>query len=155
MSERFSAWWRDRSERERLMLAIMGAAVFVFIFWLALWRPFHAAMDDAKAEHELAIARLERVKADAAVLKEDDAMPAEPAQTLVTRLAGEAGFTPTRLDPGAEGRVMLALPSAKPVALAKWIQLLEAQGVHVEQISLRPNSDATLSVDATLRARSK
>lgn len=155
MNERFSVWWSGRSERERLMLAVMGAALFAFIFWLALWRPFHSTMDGAQAEHELAIARLERVKADAAALKEDHAMPAEPAQTLVMRLAGEAGFTPTRLDPGAEGRVMLALPSAKPVALAKWIQLLETQGIHVEQISLRPNSDATLSVDATLRARSK
>ena len=64
------------------------------------------------------------------------------------------GFV-TRIDPGADGRVLFALASAKPIALNRWLEALDAQGIFVEQISIRPNSDATLAVDATLRARTK
>lgn len=155
MMERLFGWWRGRSQREQALLGIMIGLFIVVFGWLLVLRPLDSGLAGARADNAIAIAQLERVRSDATALKSGRAFAAETAQALVSRSASEAGFTPTRLDPGAEGRVLIALASAKPVALGKWLQALDAQGVFVEQISLRPNSDATLAVDATLRARAK
>ena len=155
MMEKINAWWLDRSEREKILLGVMGALAALVLGWLLLVRPLGTALADARTRQDAAIARLERVRADAEALDEGGAALNESAHAFINRSAADAGFVPTRLDPGANGSVMLGLSSAKAVALSKWLQTLETQGVHVEQITIRPNSDATLSVDATLKARPK
>ena len=155
MMERSVAWWNERSQRERILIGIMTALFAVVVGWIAVLRPLDNGLAKARADNALAIARLERVRSDAQSFKAGKPFAADTAQALVNRMASEAGFTPTRMDPGTGGRVVIGLASAKPVALTKWLQALDAQGVFVEQISLRPNSDATLAVDATLRARTK
>ena len=155
MIERLKVWYSDRSPREQRMLGIMMALLVIVVGWLAILRPLDSGLAQARADHALAIMRLERVRGDARALESGRAVATDSAQALVSRLADQAGFSPTRLDPGAEGRVLTGLASAKPVALTRWLEALEAQGVFVEQISIRPNSDATLAVDATFRARAK
>lgn len=155
MMERMTDWWRSRSQREQILLGTMIALFIVVFGWLAVLRPLDAGLARAREDNAAALARLERVRGDALALKSGKIFATDTAQAIVSRSANEAGFTPTRLDPQAEGRVIVGLASAKPVALTKWLQALDAQGVFVEQIGLRPNSDATLAVDATLRARAK
>lgn len=155
MTEKFTLWWRERSERERVMLAVMAVLAALVFGWLLIVRPLDAALAGARAGQDAAIARLERVRADAAALEEARAPIDGSPHALIARSASAAGFVPTRLDPGADGTVMLGLSSAKAVALSKWLKTLEAEGVHIEQITIRPNSDATLSVDATLKARAE
>jgi general secretion pathway protein M len=155
MMERSVTWWNERSQRERILIGIMTTLFAVVVGWIAVLRPLDNGLAKARADNALAIVRLERVRSDAQSFKAGKPFAADTAQALVNRMASEAGFTPTRMDPGTDGRVVIGLASAKPVALTKWLQALDAQGVFVEQISLRPNSDATLAVDATLRARAK
>ncbi len=155
MIERMTGWWRERSQREQMLLGTM-IALFVAVFgWLAVLRPLNAGLTQARENNAAALARLERVRSDALALKEGRAYATDTAQAIVGRTASEAGFSPTRLDPQAGGRVIVGFASSKPVALFKWLQTLDAQGVFVEQIGLRPNSDATLAVDATFKARAK
>ena len=65
------------------------------------------------------------------------------------------------LDAGSLEASLLAEPVVTgqleplPITRLHWLEVLNAQGIFVEQISIRPNSDATLAVDATLRARTK
>lgn len=153
MTEKFTHWWRERSEREQVMLAVMAMLAALVFGWLLVVRPLDAALANARAEQDAAITRLERVKTAAAALDEAGTPIDGSPHALIARSAAAAGFVPTRLDPGANGAVMLGLSSAKAVALSKWLKSLEAEGVHVEQITIRPNSDSTLSVDATLKAR--
>jgi len=155
MMDRMTDWWRGRSQREQILLGTMIALLIVVFGWLAVLRPLDAGLARAREDNATAIARLERVRSDALALKAGKAFAVDTAQAIVSRSASETGFTPTRLDPQAGGRVIVGLASAKPIALTKWLQALDAQGVFVEQIGLRPNSDATLAVDATLRARAK
>lgn len=155
MIERLTMWWRERSQREQALPGVMILLFGVVVGWLGVIRPLDDGLAQARADNEAAIARLERVRGDAAALETAGTRATETAQALVSRFASEAGFTTTRLDPGADGRVLTGLVSAKPLALSRWLETLDAQGVFVEQISIRPNSDATLSVDATFRARSK
>lgn len=155
MIARLKGWYSGRSPREQRLLGIMMAFLIIVIGWLGVLRPLDTGLAQARAEQELAIIRLERVRSDALALEAGGTAATDSAQALVSRLADQAGFSPTRLDPGAEGRVLTGLASAKPVALTRWLEALDAQGVFVEQISIRPNSDATLAVDATFRARAK
>lgn len=155
MIERLKGWYSGRSPREQRLLGIMMALLVIVIGWLGVLRPLDTGLAQARADQELAIIRLERVRSDALALETGRTAATDTAQALVSRLADQAGFSPTRLDPGAEGRVLTGLASAKPVALTRWLEALDAQGVFVEQISIRPNSDATLAVDATFRARAK
>ena len=155
MIEQLKNWYRERSAREQRLLGVMMALLLAVFGWIAILRPINSGLELSKANHELAVERLERVRGDALALESGGPVVTEAPQTLVSRLAGEAGFSPTRVDPGAEGRVLIALASAKPIALNRWLEALDAQGMFVEQISIRPNSDATLAIDATLRARAK
>lgn len=155
MMERLTGWWRGRSQREQILLGTMIALFIIVFAWLGILRPLDKGLAQARADNATALARLERVRSDALALKSGKVFATDTAQAIVSRSANEAGFTPTRLDPQAEGRVIVGLASAKPVALTKWLQTLDAQGVFIEQIGLRPNSDATLAVDATLRVRAK
>lgn len=155
MMGQLTDWWRGRSQREQILLGIMIALFLIVFGWLAILRPIEAGLATAKKDNALAVERLERVRRDASALKSKMVYAADTAQAIVSRSANEAGFSPTRLDPQPGNRVIIALSSAKPIALIKWLKALDAQGVLVEQISLRPNSDTTLAVDATLRARVK
>ena len=155
MIEQLKSWYRDRSTREQRLLAIMMTLFVAVIGWIAILRPLNAGLEHSRANNELAIERLERVRADALALESGGPVATESPQALVNRLAGDAGFSPTRIDPAGDGRVLIGLASAKPIALNRWLEALDAQGIFVEQISIRPNSDATLAVDATLRARTK
>lgn len=155
MIERVQGWYRHRSSREQILIGIMMTLLALVLGWLAILRPLQAGLAQARANNEMAVLRLERARGDALALQSGGTVPGDAAQTLVKRLAEQAGFSPTRLDVQAEGRVLTSLASAKPVALTRWLEALDTQGVFVEQISIRPNSDATVAVDATLRARAK
>lgn len=155
MIERFRAWLESRSSREQVLLGIMAALFVVVIGWFAILHPLNSGLAAARIEHGAAITRLGRVRNDAQAMKTGTVIAADSAQLLVSRSADSAGFSPARLDPGAGGRVLTGLTSAKAVALTQWLEALDAQGVFVEQINIRPNSDATLAVDTVLRARTK
>lgn len=146
-------WWAGRSARERILIGIMIALLLPVLLWLMLIRPLDAALEGARVDNWAASERLLQVRADAEALAVSARAPSEPAQAIVNRLAGAAGFVPTRMDQAAEGRVMLGLSSAKPVALRAFIRALDREGVFVETMTIRANSDATVSVDAVLRAR--
>ena len=155
MMERWTSWWQGRSQREQVLVSIMVALFLAVFCWLAILQPIEKGLATARQDNGLAMERLERVRRDASALKAKMVFATDAAQAIVSRSANEAGFTPTRLDPQSGNRVIIALPAAKPVGLIRWLKSLDAQGVFVEQISLRPNSDMTLAVDATLRARVK
>jgi general secretion pathway protein M len=155
MIEQLKSWYLDRSKREQRLLVIMMALLAAVTGWIAVVRPLDAGLERSKADYELAVERLERVRGDALALESGGPVATEAPQALVNRLADDAGFSPTRVDPGADGRVLIGLASVKPIALTRWLEALDTQGIFVEQISIRPNSDATLAIDATLRARTK
>jgi general secretion pathway protein M len=71
----------------------------------------------------------------------------------VSQSAGTAGFALATLDPQGEDRVGIAITSAKSPALFAWLRTLGQQGIFVERMTMRTNSDATLAVEGTLRLR--
>ena len=146
-------WWAGRSQRERVLLLVMLALALPILAWLLVLRPIDNALETARADHWAATTRLIQVRSDAGLLKSAAVSANETAQAIAARSASAAGFVPSRLDPTPDGKAMLSLPSAKPAALARWLEALDREGIIVETISMRPNSDATVAVEAVLRAR--
>jgi hypothetical protein len=61
----------------------------------------------------------------------------------------------SRLDAQAPDRVVISIAAARSPALFTWLAGLRQQGVIVERLTLRTNSDATLAVEGTLQVRAR
>ena len=141
------------------MLGVMFGLMAVLVFWFALVRP----IDDARERGEL---RLAAATADAgriAAISEGirrarastPPVLAVPLPAAVGQAAEASGFTLSRLDPLSGDQVTIAISTARGPALFKWLGVLDNQGIIVDKLTLRPNSDATLAVEGVLRVRSR
>lgn len=153
MNEQLIQWWAGRSQRERALLLIMAALAIPVLSWLLILMPLDRALEGARTEHWAATQRLIQVRGDAESLGTSGAIARDSARAIAERSAIAAGFAPTRLDPMPDGTVAVTLGAAKPAALSRWLRGLDAEGLFVDTINIRPNADGTVAVDATLRQR--
>ncbi len=157
MIENARTWWAERSPRERTMLGVMVALLALFLIWFAVISPLISALEASKVRHIRSVTDLAAVQTKSAALRKLKANPPQPlgapVTTFVALSAGEAGFTLSRNDAVGTDRASISIASAKPPALFNWLTSIDARGVFVDQLVVRPNSDATISVDATLKAR--
>lgn len=152
-------WWSGRSERERILLAVMGGLIALLLFWLLVIRPLDVAQASARQRLELATQAAGRVAAVADSVRQARRLaPASLSAALPTAVgeaAQGAGFTLSRLDAQGPDSVVIGISTARSPALFTWLAALRQQGVIVERLTLRTNSDATLAVEGTLRVRAR
>jgi general secretion pathway protein M len=157
MIDRLKVYWAARSEREQALLAIMFALLFAVILWFGVIAPLRNARVEAKDRLDRATVVSGRVSARADTLRRA-IRTAPPSlgtslKVAVETAATQAGFAPSRLDPQRDDRVDVVISSAKSQALFPWLATLAQRGIFVEKSAIRPNSDASLSFEATLRLR--
>ena len=152
-------WWSGRSERERVMLGVMGVLIVILLFWLAIIRPIDTAKANALQRLDAATVAAGKVTAVADRVRQSRALSvptlSSPLPVAVGQAAEGAGFTLSRLDAQGPDRVNIGISTARGPALFGWLAALGRQGVIVERITLRTNSDATLAVEGTLRVRAR
>ena len=158
MIDRFNAWWRLRSLREQRLLLVMMALFAITILWLGLVRPLGDRLAAARGRHASAVLALAAVRAQAdsiAALEHRARPPVGLAVgTLVQRAAGEAGFADAVVAPDGVGRADVTIPAVRTPTFFGWIADLQRRyGLVVDRLSVRTNSDATLSVDLGIRGR--
>ncbi len=157
MKDTLLAWWAERTPREQIMLRILGAIVAPFLVWLLILRPLGPAREAAEVRHAKAVDTLAEAHAQAAALRQLRKNPPPPLGSPITEFvraaANETGFQLSRADPVGSDGVIIAIVSARPAAFFEWTANLERRGVFVEQLTVRANPDATIGVDAQLRAR--
>ncbi len=146
--------WAARSIREQRLLLVMFALLALTILWLGILRPLGDASSAARERLDRATVDAGRIAARAEDIKQAKrGMPAAldtPLDTAVQQAASAAGFELSRVDLQGQDRLGIAIAAARAPALFDWLGGLARRGVLVEHIAIRPNSDATLSVDATL-----
>lgn len=158
MSPRTLLWWRGRTLREQRLLIAMAALAAAVLAWLLVIRPLGDALAEARERHGEAVVRLAEARAGAAAIgrAEADAAPplTMPIEALISQSATEAGFPVSRVERQGGNRAMLVLDSVRPQAFFAWVERLEqGQGLRVDAMSASTNSDSTLSVQVTFRAR--
>ena len=159
MNGTLAAWWRLRSEREQRLLLVMFGLIALVLVWLLVVRPLSDALDSAKRRHGDAVTALAEARARAATGARPPAASAPPAplpiDAYIGRTASEAGFTGARITAQGPARAAVAIDAARPQAFFAWVRLIEQNGVVVETLRARANSDRTLAVEAALRARGR
>jgi general secretion pathway protein M len=159
MSSDLKLWWSARTDREQKMLAFMVVVVSLFFLWFAVWQPLANGLRSAQSRYDRAVVDLATVKDKANTLKALRARPVQPlgvpVTSFVSQAASEAGFTLSRAEQAGTDGVAIAIVSAKSPALMAWLSNLEARGIFVSEISIRPNSDRTIAAEAVLKMRSE
>lgn len=159
MNARFLALWNARTRRERWLLGLMFGLLALVLLWLLLIRPLGDMLSQARERHALAVERLAEARTQAAAIGRlqgrNIARPEGPVEQLVARAAAETGFQLSRAQSEGPGRMSLVIDAARPQTLFAWIGRMEEQGVLVEQLNASANSDRTLAVQITFRARGR
>lgn len=159
MTGRFRLWWRTRTLREqRLLLAMFGLLAAV-LAWLIVVRPLGDALSSARERHGEAVVAVAEARAQAAALAALDAGAPRtlgaPLDSLLSQSAAEAGFPVTRIEREGPAQATMIVDAVRPQAFFGWVARMEAErGLVVERLSATVNSDQTLSVRVSFRARS-
>lgn len=153
------AWWRTRTLREQRLLLVMGALALLVLAWLLVIRPLGDALSEAKGRHgAAAIALAEARGLSEAIRAAEAGAPAAlpmPLDSMISQAATEAGFTITRLDRHSSVQTSLVMDAVRPQAFFTWVAQMEARGLIVERLTATPNTDRTLAIQTTFRARNR
>lgn len=158
MKERLSLWWRGRTAREqKLILAMLALAVLV-LSWLLVVRPLGDALAEARERHGAAVIALAEARAQAAAIGTIERAPrpalAGPVDALINESAVAAGFPVTRVEREGPGQATLVMDAVRPQAFFGWVGQMERErGLVVERLRATTNSDQSLAVQITFRAR--
>jgi len=158
MKQRLLFWWGLRTTREQRLLLVMAALAALVLIWLLVIRPVGDALADARARHGRAVIALAEAQGQAdAIARLEHGGPAPPqipVNLFVGQKASEAGLTLERIEPQGADRVAITIAAVRPQAFFAWASALERQnGLIVDTLSARTNSDRTLAVEASVRAR--
>lgn len=95
--KRLRAWWHSRNDRERLMLAVMAAALAAFFYWFGLWRPLERWRDAGQSRY---------LRAAAAHIETEALLAGNGAGTVAGRLG--AAYLQTIRDSAARAGIEIA-----------------------------------------------
>jgi general secretion pathway protein M len=160
MNASLKAWWRSRTLREQRLLLVMATFAAILLAWLLIVRPLSDALSSARERHGEAVVALAQARAQAKLVTQlqGEATPraAGPVDALLMRTANETGFKVARVDSAGSARATIAIEAARPQAFFQWVDRMENQeGLLVERLKATANSDQTLAIEATFRARAR
>ena len=153
-------WWQTRTLREQRLVLAMLALLAIVLAWLLVVRPLGDGYAAARERHGAAVVALAEARARAEEIERiQQRRPAAltaPVETLIGQSASEAGFALSQLRAEGGNRVTVAMASARPQAFFGWVGQMEStHGLIVDRLSAGVNSDQTLAVEVTFRARSR
>ncbi len=150
-----STWFIGLTGRERTLVGVAGALVALVVLIYGIILPTGHALDDAAVRHRLVTERAGRIAGQIAALKSAPRAGAAaltgPVEQVVGASAQEAGFIVQSNQRRGADSAVIVIPTARPSAALAWIDGLSAQGLAVEQLTMTPAPDGTVSVNVTLR----
>ena len=144
------AQWAQRSQRERVLLAVGAGLLALLLLVLLVLGPARQARLAAVDRHAEAIETL------SLVVSATDAPPAvagsgAPLRAVVSQSAEAAGLVIDRYDSAGDD-VRVAIGEAAPPALFAWLtELREQEGIEVVEAQLRREASGGVSARLTLR----
>lgn len=156
MTAAFLLWYRGRTPRERLLIAVGGAfALFGLLYLVSV--PVTDALADARARHADAVIAMGETQVRVDAIKAAQGAHAAPLDTpldaLIRTRADAAGFALTDVTPQGGDRVRIAIASARPGALLAWIASLEQSGILVDTLGTTDNGDRTVAATLALKVQ--
>ncbi len=130
---RLTAWWRARTARERLLLQVCAALVFVLIPLLA----YHGAAS-YRASSATALSSARGLQADVERLAKatggaPDANADGSLRGVATANAEVAGLSILRAESPQQDRLSIAFAPASSLKVYRWLDLMARRGVGIER----------------------
>ncbi len=150
-------WYVARTQREQRLILLMLAIALPVLVWLLVVLPLNRAYDDAVQDHLAALDRHGRVLALSDAAKSLPANPVKASkadlQLIVTQAAGQAGIALQGTTPNGSNAIDVSVAGSRATVLAQWLAQFEAQGISVQQMTMTPQPDGTVSMSARLARR--
>ncbi|HEU4961601.1 MAG TPA: type II secretion system protein M [Sphingomonas sp.] len=151
------AWFHGRTLRERRMLLAMAAMIVLTVIWFGVFLPVSDGLSSSRTRLNDAVVRLGDTEAELDAIEGLQKNRPQPIpdqlDDIIRQRAGDAGFALSNVAPQGDGRVQIAIPTARPGALFAWIADLEAAGIVVASIDVSNNGDKTVAAQMTLMKR--
>ncbi len=155
MMGRVSAWFIGLTGRERWLVGVAGGLTALIVLVYGIILPLGTALDEAALRHREVTMRAGRIIAGLEALKRAPAAKAAALAGPVEQVAGAsaqaAGFVVQSSQRQGSDMVVLTIPTARATAALAWLDGLGGQGLAVEQLTMTPAPDGTISVNVTLR----
>ncbi len=155
MMGRVSAWFIGLTARERWLVGVAGGLTALVVLVYGIILPLGMALDEAAVRHREATMRAGRITAGLESLKRvpvaKGAVLSGPVDQIAGASAQAAGFVVQSSQRQGSDSVVLTIPTARATAALAWLDGLGTQGLAVEQLTMTPAPDGTVSVNVTLR----
>lgn len=152
---RLAAWYIGLTARERVLVGVAGVLVALVVMVYGIVLPLGNALDAAAERHRETTERARRIAAGLDALKRAPQVSrqamAGPIEQVANASAQEAGFVIQSNQRRGSDMAVLVIPTARPSAVLAWLDGLGAQGLAVEQVTMTPAPDGSVSVNVTLR----
>ncbi len=135
-------WYASKEANERRVIASLGLATFVVVFWLGVWQPIADWRDIETNRYQNAQALLDWLEANesrarAAARQASPAAAGRSLIPIITRTADAQGLQLNRLQPETNGVVSVVLQAQSFNDIVAWVaQLNENNGVTVLRASV-------------------
>ncbi len=158
MNGSLKIWWRTRTLREQRLLLAMAVLLALVLAWLLVIRPLNDSLSAARERHGAAVLALAEARTQAAAIgglqQRRPAALGAPLDILLNQSASEAGFPVSRVEREGVNQATVVIQTVRPQAFFGWVKRMEDdRGLIVERLSATTNSDQTLAVQITFRAR--
>ena len=154
MSVRIQTWYGGLTERERGLVAVAAGLALVVVLIFGIVLPMGRAHDAAHVRHRHAVEASSRLLAQLAALEAPAARRtalAGPVSQVVAASADGAGFVLQSNQPRGAEAALIVVPTARPSAALAWLDTLAGQGIVLENLTVTPAADGSVSVNAALR----
>ncbi|MCY1669703.1 type II secretion system protein GspM [Novosphingobium sp. SL115] len=148
-------WFGGLTGREKALVGIACGITALVVLVYGIILPLGSALDEAATRHRIATERAGRIAAQVRILKTAPPAPKAALGGPVEQVAGasaqEAGFVVQSNQRRGSDMAALIIPTARPSAALAWLDGLATQGLAVEQLTMTPAPDGSVSINVTLR----
>lgn len=126
--------WQQLETRERRLVAMMGAAIVIGLFYFAIWSPLHDGVANAQQRVKSQQNNLTWMQRSVAQVIQSKGQPSKAANTSgslsqrVSRSANSYQIRLSRIQP-QKGDLSIRIDSVEFNAFLSWLQAMEEQGI--------------------------
>lgn len=150
------AAWAERTPREQMLVAGVGALLVGVVAWYAILSPALSWRAEARASHAIAVGHYETMVSGVARYREqlaaaDQTQGDTALRTIVGTTASARQLAISRVQPLEDGRLGVWMDGVSDQALMTWLlALLREEGIRVDQISIDREGDQRVRTQMVL-----
>lgn len=153
-------FWMERSQREQMMLAVMGVLAGLVLLQILVISPLLDTHQRAREDYAASMRMYRSMEADIQRYAEirtgetSFSNASQPLRTVAGSVALGHGISIARMIPSDDGRLTVNIARAESQALMSWLIDLETRyGVEIISTSMDRESDAFVEANIVLRRR--